>query len=221
MTTIPPEAFKEILEELESRPLGVNKYRDKCGEGRSQCFGWVNRRSLEVDWSRQCWLRPKLFFHLQEFAKKYVDISWTSVTVNQNYKCLPHRDKGNYGMSFLVGFGDYQEGGLFIHEGDLSGEHNIRYRPIKTDFSKVLHSVKDFTGNRYSLVFYKLKAHKMPKEPLPKGEAVFEDGKYVFKRGGKIITVKEGLDHPLRGRKKEKPTMTVNVSQNDFIVSFD
>jgi hypothetical protein len=60
----------------------------------------------------------------------------------------------------------------------------------------------------------------MPKEPLPKGEAVVENGKYVFKRGGKIITAKEGLDHPLRNRKK-KESMTIIPTQEDFIVSFD
>lgn len=215
---IPPEAFKEILEELNERPIPVNKYRDVAGSGRSQTLGLVNRRCLPIDWSRQCWLRPKLFFHLQEFARQYVDISWTSVTVNQNYKCQPHRDKGNQGDSFLVAFGDYEEGKLIIHEGDLSGTHDIRYKPIKTDFSKVLHSVTDFTGNRYSLVFYTLKPTKMPTAPLPKGEAVFENGKYVFKRDGKIITPKEGLAHPLRGRKK---TLPVTVQQGEFIVSFD
>jgi hypothetical protein len=219
---IPPEAFEEILEELKERPIPVNKYRDVAGTGRSQTFGLVNRRCLPVDWSRQCWIRPKLFYHLQEFAKTYVDISFTSITVNQNYQSQPHRDKGNYGDSFLVAFGDYQGGSLVIHEGDLSGEHNIRYRPIKTDFSKVLHSVKDFTGERYSLVFYNLKATKMPDEPLPKGEAVFEDGKYVFKRGGKVITAKDGLAHPLRHRKKPSvPVMTSLVSKGDFVVSFD
>lgn len=218
MTQIPQEAFKEILEELRAKPLTVNKYRDKCGEGRSQCFGLVNRRCLPVDWSRQCWLRPKLFYHLQEFAKRYVDISWTSITVNQNYRCAPHRDKGNYGLSYLVSFGSYTGGDLQILEGDLSGNHNVYCRPLKTDFSKVLHSVDHFTGERYSLVFYNLKTTKMPTEPLPEGEAVFEEGKYVFKRGGEVITAKCGLVHPLRGRKKE--SMTVNTSQSDFTVSF-
>ena len=216
---IPQEAFKEILEELRAKPITVNLYRDKAGEGRSQSFGLVNKRCLPVDYSRQNWLRPKLYYHLQEFAKKYVDISWTSITVNQNYHCLPHRDKGNYGLSYLVAFGSYAGGDLVIHEGDLSGEHNIYCNPMKTDFSKVLHSVTTFTGERYSLVFYNLKTTKMPVEPLPVGEAVFEDGKYVFKRGGKIITPKEGLNHPLRGRKKE--IMTINTSQSDFIVTFE
>jgi len=216
---IPPEAFTEILQELQERPITINKYRDIAGQGRSQSFGLVNRRCLPVDYSRQNWLRPKLYYYLQEFAAKYVDISWTSITINQNYRCLPHRDKGNYGDSFLVAFGSYTGGDLLIHEGDLSGHHNIWCNPIVTDFSKVLHSVQDFTGTRISLVFYKLKSNKMPTEPLPEGKAVFQNGKYLFKRGDKIITPKEGLSHPLRGRKKE--VVTKNTSQGEFIVSFD
>lgn len=222
MYMIPPEAFQKILEELQQHPLPVNRYRDKCGEGRSQALGWVNRRCLPYDYSRICWQRPKLLFLLQEFAKKYVPIPWTSITVNQNYKCLPHRDKGNQGNSFLVAFGDFLGGELVISEGDLSGTHDICYKPIITDFSKVLHSVNDFSGQRYSLVFYTLKPTKMPLEPLPKGEAVFEGGKYFFKRGDKIITTKEGLPHPLRHRKKTSvPVTTSLVSEGDFVVSFD
>ena len=221
--SIPPEAFKEIQEELERRPLYVNQYRDVAGEGRSQTFGIVNRRSLPVDYSRQNWKRPKLYYHLVEFAKKYVDISWTSITVNQNFRCLPHRDKGNQGESFLVAFGSYSGGDLRIHEGDLSGTHNIWCNPIKADFSKVLHSVDLFCGTRYSLVFYTLKPTKMPSEPLPPSEIVFEDGKYVFKRGGKVITSKEGLQHPLRGRKsgKKEGSMTLLPSSKGFEVTFE
>lgn len=213
---IPPECFKEILEELQRKPLPVNHYRDKAGSGRSQTFGLVNKRCVPVDYSRQNWRRPKLLYLLQEFAKQHVPIPWTSITVNQNYQCKPHRDKGNQGNSFLVAFGDFEGGELVIHEGDLSGCHTIRHCPIQTDFSKVLHSVKPFTGNRFSLVFYTLRATKMPTEPLPKGEAVFQDGQYLFKRGDKIIT-KEGIPHPKIGLKK-KPDQT---HEGDFIVSFD
>ena len=219
MTCIPDQAFADILEELKARPITINKYRDVAGSGRSQSFGLVNKRCMPCDHSRQNWIRPKLFYHLQQFAKQYVDIPWTSITVNQDYKCQPHRDKGNQGETFLVAFGDYQGGELVIHEGDLSGTHDIRCKPIKTDFSKVLHSVKDFTGHRYSLVFYTLKPTKMPKEPIPKGEAVFEDGKYVFKRGGVVVNPKEGLGHPLKGRKKVAPM--IQKTSGEFIVTFD
>ena len=220
---IPPEAFQEIQAELERRSLQTNKYRDRAGEGKSQAFGLVNRRCLPVDYSRQCWLRPKLYFHLLEFANKYVDIPWTSITVNQNYRSLPHRDKGNLGESFLVAFGSYSGGDLRIHEGDLSGCHSIWCTPIKADFSKILHSVEPFVGMRYSLVFYTLKPTKMPSEPIPKADVVLEDGKYWFRRGGKIITAKTGLDHPLRGRKKEekKESMTELPSEEGFLVTFE
>ena len=219
MTTIvPQEAFEEILKELERLPISINKYRDIAGTGRSQSFGLVNRRCLPVDYSRQNWLRPKLLYFLQEFAEKYVDIPWTSITVNDNYQAGKHRDKGNSGESFLVAFGPYTGGELKIYEGDLSGCHNINCRPIKADFSKIYHSVEPFQGHRYSLVFYTLKSNKMPKEPLPEGKAYYEEGKYVFKRGGKVITPKEGLEHPLRNRKKN--SMIVKRS-GSFTVSFE
>ena len=110
-----------------------------------------------------------------------------------------------------------------IHEGVLEGSHDIRYRPIQTDFSKVFHSVEPFTGERYSLVFYTLKATKMPSEPLPPGRAVLENGKYVFKRGDTVITAKTGLPHPLRGRTKGKKTEEAQkeVSEDGFVVTFD
>ena len=57
----------------------------------------------------------------------------------------------------------------------------------------------------------------MPKEPLPEGKAYYEDGKYVFKRGGKVITPKEGLEHPLRNRKKN----TIMKKLGTFTVTFD
>ena len=194
--SIPPEAFTPILKELERRPLTINNYRMKSGEGRSQCFGVVNKRCQPPDYSRQCWLRPLLYKLLLDFADKYVDISWNACTVNQNYKAKPHYDKGNEGVSYLIGFGEYEGGNLLIYEGDLSGEHNIRHRPLITDFSTVLHSVTPWTGNRVSLVFYWLKATP---PGLPPPSVVLQDGVWVFKRGDEVC---RGLPHPLIGRKK-------------------
>ena len=215
---IPHSEFHDILEELERRPLHENKYRNKSGDGRSQAFGLVNKRCLPVDYSRQCWIRPKLFYHLLEFAKKHVDISWNAITVNQNYQAAKHRDKGNCGVSYLVGCGSYSGGDLRIHEGDLSGCHSIWCNPIKADFSKIYHSVEPFSGNRVSLVYYTLKTTKMPETPLPPCSVVIQDGKYLFKRGDTLITPKEGLQHPLRGRKKK---VVMEKSHGEHEVSFD
>ena len=203
---LPEEAFTEILNELKAKPLQTNKYRNVAGDGKSQAFGVVNKRCLPPDYSRQNWLRPKLYKHLLDFAEKYVDISFNAITVNQNYQADKHRDKHNDGPSFLVAFGNYQGGDLLIHEGDLSGNHNICRRPIIADFSKLLHSVAPFEGERYSLVFYNFWTPRL--KPLPPPSVKEEKGKFYFYRGDEKITVKNGLPHPLRDRKK-----TVSFSQ--------
>lgn len=202
---IPPSAFADIREEIERQPIPMNEYRYTSGAGRSQVLGVVGRRCLPPDYSRICWMRPKLYKHLLDFAEKYVDISWNAVTVNQNYKAAPHYDKNNQGVSLLVGFGDYKGGALRIHEGDLSGTHDIRYKAVIADFSKILHSVEDFEGDRYSLVFYYF--HNSRSVPLPPPSVREENGKWYFYRGDKRITRKEGLPHPLRGKKKIEPPL--------------
>lgn len=190
------ESFQEILAELRRRPIEMNNYRNKAGNGRSQTFGIVNRRCLAPDYSRQNWLRPKLYYHLLEFGKKYVPIPFNAITVNMNYQAAPHRDRHNVGNSYLVAFGDFQGGELEIHEGPLQGLHNIRHNPIMTNFSEILHSVKPFQGERYSLVFYNFWTPRLPPD-LPPGQVKIEDGKYYFYRGEEKIG-KRGLPHPLR-----------------------
>jgi len=195
---IPLEAFDEILKELNRRRIDVNHYRIKTGDGRSQALGVVNKRCQPPDYSRQNWRRPYLYKLLLDFGAKYVtDISWTSITVNDNYSAGPHRDRGNVGPSFLVGFGDYKGGELQLLEGDLSGNYDIRHKPLVTDFSTTLHAVKPWEGSRYSQVFYQLAAAPF----LPPPSVRLVDGKWKFFRG-EIQT--EGLPHPLRGQKKKK-----------------
>jgi hypothetical protein len=187
-------SLADIQKEIERLPIPINKYRPCSGDGRSQAFGIVNKRCLLPDYSRQCWTRPYLYKLLLDYGRANVPIPFTSITVNQNYKADAHRDKGNVGESFLVAFGDFTGGLLEIHEGPLKGLHDVR-TPIVTDFSKVLHSVKDFQGNRISLVYYTCKKS----EGLPPASVEMREGKYVFLRGGVVC---EGLPHPLRNRVK-------------------
>lgn len=184
----------EIQKELERLPISINKYRPSSGDGRSQAFGIVNRRCLPPDYSRQCWLRPYLYHLLLEYGRNHVPFAFTSVTVNQNYKADPHRDRGNIGESYLVAFGDYINGELEIHEGPLKGLHDVR-QPIIADFTKILHSVKEFQGTRYSLVYYTCKKS----EGLPEASVELQEDKWVFLRGGIVC---KNLPHPLAGRKK-------------------
>ena len=197
---IPVTAFESIMRELEDKPLPTNEYRLIAGKGQSQTFGIVNRRCLPPDYSRLCWVRPRLYKLLLEFGKEYVPIPFNAITVNQNYKAAPHRDKNNNGSSFLVAFGDFTGGELEVLEGDLSGCHNINRNPITTDFSKVLHAVKDFIGTRYSLVYYTFQHKRWPVD-VPEPSVREVDGKLLFYRGEELC---KGLPHPLKGRKVKK-----------------
>lgn len=200
---IPESEFLAIETELRRQPLEINSYRLKSGLGRTQAFGVVGRRSMAPDYSRNCWSRTYLYKLLLDFGRKHVtDISWNAITVNQDYQAEKHRDKHNIGNSYLVAFGNYEGGSLTIHEGDLSGDHNIRHSPIVTDFSKVYHSVNDFIGTRYSLVYYNYDlSWKGEKVVLPLPYIEYSGDKWNFFRGTELIG-KEGLWHPLRGRKK-------------------
>jgi hypothetical protein len=192
---IPSSAFTALLNDLTNRPLTINKYRNQAGDGRSQAFGVVGRRCLKPDYSRQNWLRPYTFKLLKDFADQYVDVSWNAVTVNMNYKAAPHYDKNNVGDSFLVAFGDYTGGELEIHEGDSSGLWDIRHKPIVKNFSTILHSVKEFEGKRFSLVYY---LYDLKGAVLPPCSVKEENGEWYFYRGDEKILKKTGLPHPLR-----------------------
>ena len=208
LPAIPASAVAEILAELERKPIPVNEYRKKVGSGRSQAFGLVNKRSGYPDISRQCWKRPYLYALLEKFAATYVPVEWDAVTVNQNFSCAPHKDRGNDGLSYILAFGDFWGGRLKIHDHpDLSGSYTINLKPLLFNGSALTHSVEPFQGDRYSLVYYRLK-RKDPAAPYPGRSDYYaapdpekNDWK-LYKRSSDGPTVITGLPHPLRGRRK-------------------
>ena len=213
---IPASAFSDIHTELLRKRLLVNQFRNVAGVGRSQTFGVVNRRCLPPDYCRLCWARPYLYKLLLEFGAKYIPIPFTSITVNDCFRAAPHRDKGNVGDSVVVAFGDYQGGGLRMHEGVLEGVYDIKHAGIQADFSKITHSVEPFEGRRFSLVFYTAsdKFGSAIALPPPSVALAPQNGKLVFKRGDEICT---GLAHPLKGKKKG---LTFTRVIEDVVVEF-
>lgn len=198
--------FKDLREHLSKHNIPINKYRKGVGDGRSQCFGMVRKRSMAPDLSRNSWCDPRLHYLLMLFARNHVEIPFTSIQVNDNYPCAKHRDKHNVGNSYIVAFGDYTGGELVLD----NKEYNIRHRPLLFDGSKIEHSTKDFTGRRWSLVFHTLEAPaKFPMvRKLSDYEAVCRGGEYViawYKDGEptEYLSKKNGLGHPLKGRIKK------------------
>ena len=218
-----PSAFNALIGHLTKRQIPMNKYRKGVGDGRSQCYGMVRKRSMAPDLSRCSWEDPQLHYLLMKFALTNLppDFTFTSVQVNDSYKCLRHKDKHNLGDSYIVGFGPYTGGELVLHQGGSLGasgkqEYNIRHRPLLFDGSKIEHETKEYEGRRWTMVFHTLVSP--PKFPMVRKlsdyEAVTKDGTYViawYKPGEptQYLSKKNGLPHPLKGRKVKKPEPTL------------
>ena len=173
--------FKQIADELVRRPLQMNPSRRTCGRGRTQTFGMVRKRRTPHGISAVSRDRPYLYKMILEFADKHVSHPCTSITVNMNYRCEPHKDKGNYGMSTVVAFGNYTGGELCV-EGK---EMNVCNLPVTLDFSNNTHWVKEFSGERFSMVFYNC---KIPAEIKMPDVCVCEiDGKYILHVNGEPV----------------------------------
>ena len=215
-----PSAFNALIGHLSKRQIPMNRYRKGVGDGRSQCYGMVRKRSMAPDLSRCSWEDPQLHYLLMKFALTNLpsDFTFTSVQVNDSYKCALHKDKHNLGDSYIVGFGPYTGGELILHQGGTLGkqEINIRHRPVLFNGSEIEHETKDYEGRRWTIVFHTLVSP--PKFPMLRKlsdyEAVTKDGTYViawYKPGEptQYLSKKNGLPHPLKGRKVKKPEVAL------------
>jgi len=197
----------------------MNRYRKSVGDGKSQCFGMVRKRSMAPDLSRNSWIDPQLHHLLMKFALVNVSqhITFTSIQVNDSLKCASHKDKHNQGDSYIVGFGPYTGGELMLKG---IGEYNIRHRPLLFNGAEIEHETKAFSGRRWSIVFHTLVSP--PKFPmlqkLDDYEAVMVDDQWViaWRKPGepvKYLSKKNGLPHPLKGRKKSGATKVLPSAQ--------
>lgn len=212
-------AFRPLMIHLSKKNIQMNRYRKNVGDGRSQCFGLVRKRSLAPDLSRQSWLDPELHHLLMKFAIMYVPIPFTSIQVNDNMCCAQHKDRHNVGDSYIVAFGNYTNGELVL-KNPTDTEYNIRHRPLLFNGSEIEHYTKPFQGRRWSIVFHTLVAPiKFPcLTKLSDYEAVVVDGKWkiAWRRDGLPLTYldkKNGLPHPLQGRKVKKAVQ--EISEDD------
>jgi hypothetical protein len=146
-----PTMFDRLIAILKKRPLPTNKYRTTAGEGKSQAFGIVRQRNGSYTGSRLNFERLDVYSEILDLSKKILppEFSFQSIQVNQNYRSQPHKDKGNLGVSAIVGFGDYVGGALNIDGQDV----DIRHKLIFFDGSELLHFTQAWEGDRYSLVF--------------------------------------------------------------------
>jgi hypothetical protein len=206
-----PDDFAAILTDLQTRPLPVNHDRMVAGKGKSQAFGVIRRWSYRPWLSRNTWQRPELWAALQSFAQQHVTIPWDAVQVNDNYASNPHKDKGNRGLSYIVGFGDYTGGELSV----VDTEYDIRHRGHHFNGSELLHWTQPWAGQRYSLVFFCIEwptkfqpGYTVTSRLVADGTEItdgYNDSILVVDRKGHLVrTVEAGRRMPWRGRLTEK-----------------
>lgn len=82
------------------------------------------------------------------------DHKFTSITINHNVRCKPHRDKLNLGDTIIVAIGDYTGGRLVIDGLPIDINRKPKY------FNGYLHEHynEEHIGDRYSIMFYAIRS---------------------------------------------------------------
>lgn len=149
---------KRVLKELESVSFPTNKSRTNVATS-SQSFvmGDVNYKGQAYlkhqttrgpsRWNKKF---PELHLLLQELIQFYQPgYEYTTIQVNKNVECLPHVDKNNVGMSYVIALGDFTGGELVIE----NKPYNIKNR-FKLIDGRLGHWTNPFAGDRYCLVYF-------------------------------------------------------------------
>lgn len=101
---------------------------------------------------------PELYEDLKSFMHNLdPEFEYSTITINKNILCIPHFDKANTSKCWIVGLGDYEGGELVIE----NKEFDIKKKPMKFDGAKKLHWNKEWTGDRYSCMFFRNKKSEL------------------------------------------------------------
>lgn len=121
----------------------TNEFRDE-----SPYYGWYYTKTYSDN--------P----HLKKVFEEYSDLHlpehffWSQVQINFNYFTPPHKDAPNQGSSVIVGFGDYSGGKLAINKNGKVFYKDIKNNPTKFNGADYTHWTTDYSGNRWSIVFF-------------------------------------------------------------------
>ena len=142
----------KVLPLISQTTIRINDARKNSGVGRTQVFGYGNRRQLGFGEYANNRDYPELYKALVVFGSKVVPsyIPWTAIQVNHNYKTKKHIDGNNTGLSLAVSFGDFTGGELVIEDK----EYQTRLHPVIFNGALKEHFNRPIKGNRYSLVYF-------------------------------------------------------------------
>jgi hypothetical protein len=93
---------------------------------------------------------PELYQALKELGESICTFPFTSIHVNHNVTCPPHRDSSNQTLTCIISYGDYTGGELVI-EGEI---HNTFETPVTFNGAEKEHWNLSHVGDKYSIVFF-------------------------------------------------------------------
>lgn len=155
--TIPLLKYKDYGPNKQSSRMGRAQ---QFGNHRSALLGYVYKRNQPRSKGKQLSAfsikQPKLYDCLIKLADKYFpEHKWTSIQLNKNVTCTPHKDKHNNGSSIIFAVGDYVGSDLIIEMASGVVTHNICNTIVSFDGSQHTHwNTPLISGNKYSFVFY-------------------------------------------------------------------
>jgi hypothetical protein len=137
---------------IKDTTIRVSDSRQNSGVGRTQVFGYGNRRNLGFGEFKNNKDYPDLYDALLAFGREVVPdyIPFTAIQVNHNYKTKKHIDQNNIGRSLAISFGDFT-GGELVVEGH---KYQTKLHPLIFNGALKEHYNMPIKGDRYSLVYF-------------------------------------------------------------------
>jgi hypothetical protein len=95
--------------------------------------------------------------------------TYTTITLNHGVQAKKHRDPRNVGKSIIVGFGDYEGGALRVWDPNDENPQDLDLKDKPTMFNGALlpHETQPFTGDRYTVIYYRHKYKGVCKDMPP------------------------------------------------------
>jgi hypothetical protein len=95
---------------------------------------------------------PHFYHRLRTLIKKQdPDFKYSTITINKNVQCKPHKDKSNNGDTYIIALGEFTGGRLMIENKDPI---TIQYEFFKFNGAEHTHWNEDWEGDRYSIMYY-------------------------------------------------------------------
>jgi hypothetical protein len=101
---------------------------------------------------------PDLLKALIDFGNAVVPVgfSYSAITLNVGVLANKHIDSQNSGISYIIGIGDFTGGNIMVWDNDgNSKDYDLKDKPIGFNGGLLYHQTTPFTGERYTIIYYK------------------------------------------------------------------